>query len=422
MKNLVKRFIDFLTIFFEKSQMSTWANRGAGKCRETLIDGEKYSVFQRYSTKFSILFCSLRFGFTLVELLVVIAIIGVLIALLLPAVQAAREAARRMQCTNHLKQISLSVHNFHDVHQRFPAYFGDPLAKGINRRNHFFVLLPFIEQQAMYAACIVSNISPTSGDNGQAIRPISTLLCPSDGESTGWNVNGYGKGNIKTNYVGSLADLPSFITDGGYMAFHIRSWLESAVRPRNFSNITDGTSNTVMHSEHLISDVLNTTARGGNYRRRVAKVTDGAGYWNSPQNCLRLKGPGGEYLDPNQVIYDGEHAPGMRAFDNMLPITAFHTLLPPNSPSCSHINNFNDGTISATSAHSGGVNVSFLDCSVTFINETIHVANLSTASDTVANVVARDYDRNSGLNAPPVSYGLWSELGSINGSETAAKP
>ena len=94
----------------------------------------------------------LKRGFTLVELLVVIAIIGMLIALLLPAVQAAREAARRMQCSNHLKQMGLAVHNFHDTHNGLvPSGIGG-LNAGDTRRPGFFVLLwPYIEQQALYS-------------------------------------------------------------------------------------------------------------------------------------------------------------------------------------------------------------------------------------------------------------------------------
>ena len=94
-------------------------------------------------------------AFTLVELLVVIAIIGILIALLLPAVQAAREAARRMQCTNNLKQMGLAVHNFHDARKGLPpstiGYIPGTLGPGHNPNASFWVLLlPYIEQNATY--------------------------------------------------------------------------------------------------------------------------------------------------------------------------------------------------------------------------------------------------------------------------------
>jgi prepilin-type N-terminal cleavage/methylation domain-containing protein len=95
-------------------------------------------------------------GFTLVELLVVIAIIGVLIALLLPAVQAAREAARRSQCTNHLKQIGIGLHNFHDTAQGLPPYFIEEWRPGF-----WVLLLPFIEQQSLY-----DNITSYSSGTG----------------------------------------------------------------------------------------------------------------------------------------------------------------------------------------------------------------------------------------------------------------
>ncbi len=85
-------------------------------------------------------------AFTLVELLVVIAIIGILVGLLLPAVQAAREAARRMQCSNNLKQIGLSLHNYHDTHKTFPPLYISNFPALSDRANWITMTLSFIEQ------------------------------------------------------------------------------------------------------------------------------------------------------------------------------------------------------------------------------------------------------------------------------------
>lgn len=90
-----------------------------------------------------------RAGFTLVELLVVIAIIGVLVALLMPAVQAAREASRRSQCQNNLKQIGLGIHNFHDVKKFLPSSIRPPAAPTV-RTGSFTFLLPFVERQDLW--------------------------------------------------------------------------------------------------------------------------------------------------------------------------------------------------------------------------------------------------------------------------------
>ncbi|MDR1492054.1 MAG: DUF1559 domain-containing protein, partial [Planctomycetaceae bacterium] len=155
----------------------------------------------------------IRRAFTLVELLVVIAIIGVLIALLLPAVQAAREAARRMQCTNHLKQWALGCHNHHDTLGALP-----PLGKeGNDDRIGWTVwLLPYVEQSAIYqlaasggtAAAVngTTNYDPFGGNPWDTNylpwqTQISILICPSDPKAK-TPCDGIGR----RNYLASVGD------------------------------------------------------------------------------------------------------------------------------------------------------------------------------------------------------------------------
>jgi len=130
---------------------------------------------------------SVRRGFTLVELLVVIAIIGILIALLLPAVQAAREAARRVQCTNNLKQLALAFHIHHDQQKAFPtggwgyAWVCDP-DRGFGKKQPGgwgYVSLPFIEQQALFDLGKGGSDAQRKTANKQRIEtPLSHLHCP----------------------------------------------------------------------------------------------------------------------------------------------------------------------------------------------------------------------------------------------------
>lgn len=124
----------------------------------------------------------MRRGFTLVELLVVIAIIGILVALLLPAVQAAREAARRSQCSNNLKQLGLGLQNYHDTFKTFPpgSFWQGVL---VNKGSILIHILPFMEQESLYFA--FNHNAPIDGQtfpNGERIERtiISGYVCPSD--------------------------------------------------------------------------------------------------------------------------------------------------------------------------------------------------------------------------------------------------
>jgi prepilin-type N-terminal cleavage/methylation domain-containing protein len=196
------------------------------------MDSGKSSIFRRFSKKFSTLFRASQFGFTLVELLVVIAIIGVLIALLLPAVQAAREAARRMQCSNHLKQQGIAIHNFHDTHNGIvPAG-----VQYTNRSSGFGLLYPFLEQTAIYeilstqpfygkinAAGYPVGSGPFPGfivsnywwlgltqEEKRGFASVTSMLCPS--RRSGVQMNDYGGPDDSANLEASAKNTD----EGGY--------------------------------------------------------------------------------------------------------------------------------------------------------------------------------------------------------------
>lgn len=196
---------------------------------------------------------SKRRGFTLVELLVVIAIIGILIALLLPAVQAAREAARRSQCSNNLKQIGLALHNYHDTYKTLPPGWLTPDGMGGDSRYSWgwsASILDFMEQGALQDACGYGEINIHSAAANSTLlavlqTPIASYRCPSDVAPATNNWLAIRSQRMTTsNYVGAH--------DSDYWHKNGRSE-QGGIFYENegtsFRDIKDGTSNTAMVGE-----------------------------------------------------------------------------------------------------------------------------------------------------------------------------
>ncbi|EAQ81072.1 DUF1559 family PulG-like putative transporter [Blastopirellula marina] len=193
-----------------------------------------------------------RSGFTLVELLVVIAIIGVLIALLLPAVQQAREAARRMECVNKIKQLVLASHNVHDTFRVFPPAGGKSGAHNarVERKGPFhnlagsfyFHILPYIEQNSLYDGAISAGGNMDNSVNGQGVYRyiIEAYRCPSERSPAAGTGYGYPTGPDGTHAISNYGV--------NYMAFCDRS-NNNQEGASTIATITDGLSNTVFFGE-----------------------------------------------------------------------------------------------------------------------------------------------------------------------------
>ncbi len=241
-------------------------------------------------------------GFTLIELLVVIAIIAILVALLLPAVQQAREAARRTQCKNNLKQLGIAMHNYHDVFNRFPMGFSDPVVGNSERISGGWAwsayLLPYLEQGNLWQQ-LDFRTTPyaLTTVGGQAVQnqlltatPLPVYNCPTDARpaAAANNAGSAGSGagtalTALTSYQGCLGafDGAPCNTSGTEVTLDSRNNGILVVNGSvSFRDVTDGTSNVIMIGEVRyipnVTDVAGNTV--GSSRQYVyGNVTTGGG-------------------------------------------------------------------------------------------------------------------------------------------------
>ena len=397
-------------------------------------------------------------GFTLVELLVVIAIIGVLIALLLPAVQAAREAARRMTCANHLKQFGLALHNMHDIHGRFPAALRQPefsiALGGVWKERGSWVcpLLPFVEQQSIYDLLIL-NSQGKMDERGWYMQPwdqrynapgnagiwtpwaraneINILLCPSNSGTGAFDGDNMDNGLGRISYRASRGDTWLDYRDplqtrglfGPGMAYAGETF-DGAARESficDMAGLTDGTSNTIAFSETIVGTKGSRKIKGGLLTEiKFDKKPDYPSKCISPSTTYRgeFDGPAA-HIDASGNIVAGDQVTGGRWTDAVANYTLFYTVLPPNSVSCtSSGRTFPEGDwalVSASSGHPGGVNVCLGDGAVRFVSDTIDAGKPTTSPYDEKGEDNRNY-------SGPSYYGVWGNLGCRNDGMAVSIP
>ena len=378
-------------------------------------------------------------GFTLVELLVVIAIIGILIGLLLPAVQAAREAARRMQCTNNMKQLGLAVANFESAEKRIPNSYRDPhwekmggaggnstVKERLQVLSVHTLLLPYVEQGAVYekmnsgySQALAKNDpsyapNPFNGNEvptDQAVNPLTAnivaFICPSDENAEAIaSLNRTGT----TSYMCNMGDAPTRNDSSGQKnrrGVFVNGGLAGIT---TLGTIKDGTSNTIAFGESLVSDKLSDSDND---------LKTGIAYLNDPRKrvpgeCLAARGSDGLL---HGIGKEETYAQKGRCwFSAICGNSNFIAALPPNAVSCSSTgaDGAGDGfVISASSNHSGGVNVCMMDGSVRFVSETIDTGDLNNYMSGSADVIDDHYKGQS-------KHGVWGAMATPKGKESVS--
>ncbi len=365
-------------------------------------------------------------GFTLVELLVVIAIIGILIGLPLPAVQAAREAARRMQCTNNMKQLGVATHNVHDIHGKLPNRADQWLLstylsgqEDYDRWSGLVTLLPYIEQNALFEQVVedVKNNGARPWKYSSAIeQKITAYFCPSDG-NTGSTVTTSRNYNLTpTSYHLNAGDITVNWSD---MCGQGRGpFAATASAARGFSGVTDGLSNTAFYSEVCIGSSSTTNKIKGGYVKLGGAYYSNQSSWvpfyYRPSTCAGTKGQNGTFASGYDVETTSDRYLGVRWGDAEAAYSQYFMILPPNSPTCSRLSE-NQVVTTASSYHSGGVNVCMGDGSVRFVSDTVD------AGDQTNDLYNSVTDKNNPQNYSGKSiYGVWGAMGSANGGETVS--
>ncbi len=310
-----------------------------------------------------------RDGFTLIELLAVISIIGLLSALLIPAVQAAREAARRSRCTNNLRQIGLALANYQSTLNVLPFGVGGASPSGRESRwSAQSQILAYLEQSALFNAQNFWGVpwldDATYGPMNQTALStrIAVFLCPSDRDRIE-----DGRVNLllitaPTSYRACAGTLPRNLSadlgvPGGTAKNDGTYWFQSSVGPADFR---DGTTNTASFSERCLG-IMGVNDTLANYYLAGSTIDSCASA--GPTTTLRFETP--------------YHLSGYRWGDGNVLYTRYHHIFPPMMPSCLLGGTDDFGSpvvVTATSRHPGGVNLLLADASVRFVRKEITTA------------------------------------------------